>query len=204
MPDRRSDANTIHICLRCMLSIILLLCVSDLRRVFTKCSFRWHSTYFHSALPFIPQKKIRIEFSANYPLTTFRIPRSAKYPIPTAHGLVKLLAVTSFQLCCMRTDLTQSPRTEMNVQIGPRTEMTEDRSDQSGCIPSGVKPARVLLRWINAMTLHLYVYKATAFNICASNVLSILHKSLITKITKNYLWILHRHNSVQCLMHIAL
>jgi len=24
--------------------------------------------------------KIRIEFSANYPLTTFRIPRSAKYP----------------------------------------------------------------------------------------------------------------------------
>ena len=25
-------------------------------------------------LPFIPQKKIRIKFSANYPLTTFRIP----------------------------------------------------------------------------------------------------------------------------------
>jgi len=35
-------------------------------------------------LPFIPQKKIRIEFSANYPLTTFRIPQSAfrKIPLP--------------------------------------------------------------------------------------------------------------------------
>ena len=31
-------------------------------------------------LPFIPQKKIRIQFSANYPLTTFRNPHSAKYP----------------------------------------------------------------------------------------------------------------------------
>jgi len=34
-------------------------------------------------LPFIPQKKIRIEFSANYPFTTFRIPRSAKYTFPS-------------------------------------------------------------------------------------------------------------------------
>jgi len=34
-------------------------------------------------LPFIPQKKIRIEFSANYPFTTFRIPHSAKYPFPS-------------------------------------------------------------------------------------------------------------------------
>ena len=35
-------------------------------------------------LPFIPQKKIRIEFSANYPFTTFRIPHSAfrKIPLP--------------------------------------------------------------------------------------------------------------------------
>jgi len=31
-------------------------------------------------LPFILQKKIRIEFSANYPLITFRNPHSAKYP----------------------------------------------------------------------------------------------------------------------------
>ena len=28
------------------------------------------------------EKKIRIEFSANYPLTTFRNPHSAKYPFP--------------------------------------------------------------------------------------------------------------------------
>jgi len=34
-------------------------------------------------LPFIPQKKIRIKFSANYPLTTFRNPHSAKYPFPS-------------------------------------------------------------------------------------------------------------------------
>ena len=36
-------------------------------------------------LLFIPQKKIRIEFSANYPLTTFRIPQSAfrKIPLPS-------------------------------------------------------------------------------------------------------------------------
>jgi len=27
-------------------------------------------------------EKIRIKFSANYPLTTFRIPQSAKYPFP--------------------------------------------------------------------------------------------------------------------------
>jgi len=35
-------------------------------------------------LHFIPQKKIRIEFSANYPLTTCRIPQSAfrKIPLP--------------------------------------------------------------------------------------------------------------------------
>jgi len=40
----------IIICLRCMLSIIFLLCLSNLWRVFSKCSFRWHSAYFHSAL----------------------------------------------------------------------------------------------------------------------------------------------------------
>jgi len=62
---------------------LLLLCVSNLRRVFSKCSFRWHSAYFHSAFyPSFRRKKIRIEFSANYRLTTFGIPRSAKYPFP--------------------------------------------------------------------------------------------------------------------------
>ena len=33
-------------------------------------------------LPFIPQKKIRYEFSANYPFTTFCILCSPKYPFP--------------------------------------------------------------------------------------------------------------------------
>ena len=39
-------------------------------------------------LSFIPQKKIPIKFSANYSLTTFRIPRSAfrKIPLPTVTG----------------------------------------------------------------------------------------------------------------------
>jgi len=42
------DASSI--CLRCMLLIILLLWVCNLQRVFSKCSFRWHSAYFHSAV----------------------------------------------------------------------------------------------------------------------------------------------------------
>ena len=65
------------ICLRCMLSIILLLCVSNLWRVFSKCSFRRHSAYFHSGL-YPSFRKKSAKFSANYPLTTFRIPQ--KYP----------------------------------------------------------------------------------------------------------------------------
>jgi len=63
---------------------VIILCVSNLRRVFSKCSFRWHSAYFHSALYPSFCRKIRIEFSASYPLTTFRIPRSAKYPFRTS------------------------------------------------------------------------------------------------------------------------
>jgi len=39
-------------------------------------------------LPFILQEKIRIEFSANYPFATFRIPHSAfrKIPLPLKCG----------------------------------------------------------------------------------------------------------------------
>ena len=37
-------------------------------------------------LPFIPKKKICIEFSANYPLTTFRI-QSEKYPLSASKAL---------------------------------------------------------------------------------------------------------------------
>jgi len=33
-------------------------------------------------------EKIRIEFSATYRLTTFRIPRSAKYPFPPVSGVI--------------------------------------------------------------------------------------------------------------------
>jgi len=67
----------------------ILLCVSNLRRVpvFSKCSFLWHSAYFHSALyPSFRRKKIRIAFSANYPFTTFRIPHCAfrKIPLPVS------------------------------------------------------------------------------------------------------------------------
>ena len=38
-------------------------------------SVTFHIVSFRT-LPFIPQKKIRIEFSANYPLTSFRIPQN--------------------------------------------------------------------------------------------------------------------------------
>jgi len=54
------------------------------------------NTHFGDILhTFIPHftlhsaEKLHIEFSANYPSTTFRIPRSAKYPFSytnTAHG----------------------------------------------------------------------------------------------------------------------
>jgi len=48
--------------------------------MFISATFRSFISHFtlHSA------EKIRIEFSANYPLTTFRIPQSAKYPFPWA------------------------------------------------------------------------------------------------------------------------
>jgi len=43
------------------------------------------------------EKKIRIEFSANYPLTTFRIPRSAKYPFPKRNSFCALYEYTKSQ-----------------------------------------------------------------------------------------------------------
>jgi len=49
-------------------------CVSNLWKVFSKYSFRWHSAYFHST------EKILTEFSANYPWTTFRIPQNTPSP----------------------------------------------------------------------------------------------------------------------------
>jgi len=52
-----------HTCLHCMLSIILLLYVSNLWRIFSKCTFWQHSSYFQFSfhtLPFILQKTIRI------------------------------------------------------------------------------------------------------------------------------------------------
>jgi len=65
----------------CMLSIILLLCVSNLRRVFSKCSFRWHSTYFRSALyPSFRRKNPHQIFHKLPPSDNF--PHSAKYPFP--------------------------------------------------------------------------------------------------------------------------
>ena len=101
--------------LRCMLSIILLLCVSNLRQVNGKCSFQWHSSYFHSTLfPSFhcPQKKICIEFSANYSLTTLRILYSAKYPFPIkmvllfcSYGTVKSCHVHSVSLFLPTKDL---------------------------------------------------------------------------------------------------
>jgi len=37
-------------CLYMSHTCVIILCVSNLRRVFSKCSFQWHSAYFHSAL----------------------------------------------------------------------------------------------------------------------------------------------------------
>jgi len=87
------DASSI--CLRWMLLTMLHLYVSNLWRVFSKCSFQWHSAYFHFALYPSFAEKIRIEFSANYPLTTFRNPHSAKYPFPSGAGVTG----PSFWLC---------------------------------------------------------------------------------------------------------
>jgi len=51
------------ICLRCMLSIILLLYISNLWRAFSKCSYRQHSAYFHSELyPLFRRKKSASNF----------------------------------------------------------------------------------------------------------------------------------------------
>jgi len=40
-------------------------------------------------------EKIRIRFSANYPLTTFRIPHSAKYPFPALAASVNSVKTTA-------------------------------------------------------------------------------------------------------------
>jgi len=57
--------------------IILLLCVSNLRRVFSKRSFWWHSAYFHSALyPSFHRKNLHWVFHKlllnNFPYSAFR------------------------------------------------------------------------------------------------------------------------------------
>jgi len=59
-----------------MLLIMLHLYVANLWRVFSKCSF---SDIPHTFIPHFTlhsAEKIRIEFSANYPLTTLRIPQN--------------------------------------------------------------------------------------------------------------------------------
>ena len=64
--------------------------------MFISATFRILSVHI---LLFILQKKIRIEFSANYPLTTFRIPQSAstKYPFP--NSVVDVCTVNAFKAC---------------------------------------------------------------------------------------------------------
>jgi len=58
-----------------MMLIMLHLYVSNLWRVFSKCSF---SDIPHTFIPHftLHSAENRIEFSANHPLTTFRIPQS--------------------------------------------------------------------------------------------------------------------------------
>jgi len=88
LSSRARSISCLYTSRRC----VILLCVSNLWRVpaFSKCSFMWHSAYFHSALyPSFRRKKIRIEFSANYPFTTFRIPYSAFRKIPLPYCILK-------------------------------------------------------------------------------------------------------------------
>ena len=65
------DASSI--CLRCILSIILLLHVCNVWRVFSKCSFRQHSALYPSFRRKNPHRIFR-----KLPLDNF--PHSAKYP----------------------------------------------------------------------------------------------------------------------------
>ena len=71
--------------LRCMLWIILLLFISNLWQIFSKCSFRRYSTYFHSTL--YPSFRRKIS-ALNFPqitrsqLSAFRVPQN----IPSRDG----------------------------------------------------------------------------------------------------------------------
>jgi len=71
----------------------LLLFVSHLWRVFSKCSFRRHSAYFHSALRtlrFIPQQKSALYFLQITPwqLSAFCNLHSAKCPFPAVNYIL--------------------------------------------------------------------------------------------------------------------
>ena len=72
-----------YTCLHCMLSIILLLYVSNLWRIFCKCTFWQHSSYFHSTLyPSFCRKKSALNFLQITPwqLSAFHNSHSAKHP----------------------------------------------------------------------------------------------------------------------------
>ena len=68
---------------------LLLLCVSNLRRVFSKCSFRWHSAYFHSAFyPSFRRKNPHRIFRKlphdNFPHSAFRVPQNTPSLLQTS------------------------------------------------------------------------------------------------------------------------
>jgi len=73
---------TVELCLRCMLSIILLLCVSNLLQVFSKYSFRWHSTYFPSAFYSSFRRKNPHWIFRKLPLDNFPYSTFCKIPLP--------------------------------------------------------------------------------------------------------------------------
>ena len=84
------DASSI--CLRCMVSItgILLLYVSNLWRVFSKCSFRQHSAQFHSALYPSFRRKNPHSIFRKLPFDNFPHSAIRKIPLPVSKHCLQI------------------------------------------------------------------------------------------------------------------
>jgi len=85
-----------------------------------------HFSYIpHTFIPHYPSfcRKIRIKFSANYPLTTFCNLHSAKYPFP--NSVVDVCTVNAFKACLDKFLQHQALKfnfTAYLVGIGNRSE----------------------------------------------------------------------------------
>jgi len=129
-----------------MLSIILLLYISNLWRVFSKCSFRRHSAYFHSALyPSFCRKNLRRIFR-KLPLHNFL--HSAKYLFPKVY-FHRVMTQTYNHHSTVLTDLHPSPvttktrhYTEQNFLDGPQTYQVSRISQETSAFwtPSPAHP----------------------------------------------------------------